>query len=208
MDRYPIASVANLDLTIESSGVGVAGEAPVAIIQRQSDGYYYDGTQASGSQFASTLATNAMVEVDSANLPGLYQIQFPHSEDLTSSELFLVRYQNGGAAPLLVDETIGFGPFRSAEAPEMCTLYGTVLDISGAPGANRQVRIAVLPNTILSSGDKPGVLVGNVDVYTDTSGMFSVNLVRSLIARLQIVSIGYDRKIVVPDAASANFADL
>ena len=208
MDRFPIAATVNLDLTIESAGVGATGETPSAVIQRVSDGYYYDDSQPTGSRFAAAYAANLMTEIDSVNLPGLYRYQFPHNEDATASEFFFVRLLNTGGNARIQDSTIAFGPLRTATALDLCSLYGTVLDINSQPDLNKQVRVSIVPNTILTTGAKPGISVDRVDMYTDENGEFAINLIRGLTVRLQIPSMGYDRKIEIPDASSANFADL
>lgn len=208
MDRYPIAETINLDLTIEASGVGQTGETPTIVIQRLSDSLYYDDQLASGSRFAAAYTDNAMSEVDATNLAGLYRYQFPHAEDTTGSELFLVRYINTGGNAKLVDETIAFGPLRTAATLELCNLYGTVLALDGSADVNKPVYVTIIPNTILTTGSKPGVSVQRIEMYTDSNGGFSLDILRSLVVRLQIPSMGYDAKVTIPDQASANFADL
>lgn len=208
MDRYPIGSTVNLDLTITASGAGVTAETPTCIVQRLSDGYYHDATQLTGAQFAAGFYENAMTEVDSANLPGLYRFSFVHAEDSTASELFFVRFVNLGGNALTQDSTVAFGPLRTATALSLCNLYGSIVDINGDPDGQKPVRLSILPNTILTTGAKSGISVDRVDTFTDENGDFSVDLIRGLTVRLQMPSIGYDRKIVIPDASSVNFADL
>lgn len=208
MDRYPVSETVNLDLTITASGAGVTGETPTVVIQRLSDGLYYDDDLASGSRFAAAYDTNNMTEVDATNLAGLYRYQFPHTEDTTASELFFVRFINTGGNALVQDQTVAFGPLRTATALSLCSLYGSVLDIDGNPDFNKPVRVSILPNTIITTGAKPGVSVDKLDTFTDVNGSFSIDLIRGLVVRLQIPSVGYDRKITIPDQASANFADL
>lgn len=208
MERFPISATINLDLTIETAGAGITGETPVAVIDRLSDGFFYDGALVGGSRFTATYATNAMTEVDSVNLPGLYRYQFDHEEDLTASEYFFVRLLNTGANARIDDQTIAFGPLRTAISPDLCALYGSVLDINGQPDINKNVRVSILPNTVLTTGSKPGVSVDRIEMFTDSNGGFSIDLIRGLTIRLQIPSIGYDKKIAIPDASSVNFADL
>jgi hypothetical protein len=208
MERFPISATARLDLTIQTGGAGITGQTPVAVIRRLTDNFYYDGALVGGSRFTATYATNAMTEVSSANLPGLYRYQFPHEEDLTSSEYFFVRLLNTGGNARIDDQTIAFGQLRTATAPELCALYGSVLDINGQPDINKNVRVSILPNTILTTGSKPGVSVDRIEMFTDSNGGFSIDLIRGLTIRLQIPSIGYDKKIAIPDASSVNFADL
>lgn len=208
MDRHPISETVNLDLTIEASGVGQTGETPTIVIQRLSDSLYYDDQLASGSRFAAAYADNSMSEVDDTNLPGLYRYQFPHTEDVTGSELFLVRYINSGGNAKLVDETIAFGPLRTAATLDLCSLFGTVLALDGSAAANEPVYVTIIPNTILTTGSKPGISVQRIEMSTDADGGFSIDVLRNLEVRLQIPIMGYDAKITIPDQASANFADL
>jgi hypothetical protein len=188
--------------------VGQTGETPTIVIQRLSDGLYYDDQLVSGSRFAAAYADNAMSEVSATNFPGAYRYQFPHSEDTTGSELFFLRYINTGVNARLVYEEIAFGPLRTAASLERCNLYGTVLALDGSSIANEVVYVTIIPNTILTSGSKPGISVQRIEMYTDANGGFSVDILRNLVVRLQIPSMGYDAKITIPDQESANFADL
>jgi len=208
MDRYPIASMANLYMRIVEAGVGVTGQAPTITIRRVSDSAFYDDSLASGSRFTATPATGTMAELDSVNLPGLYGYEFDHSEDTTGSELFEVLTTNPGATPRSEFTPIAFGPMRTASSLDECLLYGSAIKADGQPAVNDTVRLSIIPNTLLTTGSKPGVTTDRVDTFTDKNGAFSMSIVRGLTARLQIPSLGYDRKIVIPDAPSANFADL
>ncbi len=188
--------------------MGQTGETPTIVIQRLSDSYDYDDQLASGSRFAAAYADNSMSEVDATNLAGLYRYQVPHDEDTTGSELFLVRYINSGGNARLIDETIAFGQLRTAATLDQCNLYGKVLDLNGSADANKPVYVTIIPNTILTTGSKPGISVDRVETFTDINGGFSIYVLRNLVVRLQIPSMGYDAKITIPDQASANFADL
>ncbi len=208
MDRYPIASTARLYLSFVEAGVGVTGQTPTIAIRRVSDSLFYNDSLASGSRFASPAALNAMTELDSTNFPGLYVYDFDHSEDATGSEMFEIQMSNVAPHLLLEYSRIAFGPMRTAEAPKECLLYGSAIKADGKPAVNDTVRMSIIPNTILSSGAKPGITTDRIDTFTDKNGAFSIGLIRGLTVRLQIPAIGYDRKIVIPDAPSANFADL
>lgn len=188
--------------------MGQTGETPTVAIQRLSDGLYYDDQLASGSRFAAAYATNSMSEVDSVNLPGAYRYQFPHSEDATGSELFFIQYANTGANAMIAYDEIAFGPLRTAASLEQCSLYGTVLALDGSAVANEPIYVTIIPNTILESGYKPGISVQRIEMYTDSNGGFSLDVLRNLVVRLQIPTMGYDSKITIPNQASANFADL
>jgi len=208
MDRFPIAATVNLDFTVSSAGAGVTGETPSIAIQRLTDDFFYDDGLPTGTRFVASFNTSTMSEVDLTNLPGLYRYQFPHTEDTTGSELFLIKLVNTGPNPQIEYRTVAFGPLRTAEDLSLCNLFGTVLDINGKADEGKQVRVSIIPNTILATGAKPGMSVDRIDTVTDVNGGFAIDLVRTLTVRLQIPSLGYNRKIVIPDASSVNFADL
>jgi hypothetical protein len=64
-------------LEIVSAGIGRDGHAPTVAIQRISDGQWL---QAGGGSWGGTFATNAMNEVSSTNLPGLYDYAIPNPQ--------------------------------------------------------------------------------------------------------------------------------
>lgn len=66
------AIVARLDITV--AGVGSTGKSPTVAVRRVSDGQWL---QSGGGSWGAGLATNAMTEVDSVNLPGLYEYSVP-----------------------------------------------------------------------------------------------------------------------------------
>jgi len=208
MDRYPIASVINLYMSIVEAGNGVTGQTPSIAIRRVSDNAFYDDSLASGSRFTASPTTNTMAELDSVNSQGLYGYDFDHSEDTTCSEMFDVKMTNPGATPRLEYLQIAFGRMMTASSPDKCLLHGVVIKPNGKPAVNDTVRLSIVPNTILPTGVKPAVTVDRVDTFTDKNGEFSMDIIRGLIVRLQIPSVGYDKKIVIPDSTSANFADL
>lgn len=208
MNRYPVGSTATFFMSIVEAGVGVPGEAPTCTIRRVSDGFFYDDSLASGSRFAVTTHANTMTEVDLTNFPGLYRYDFNHTEDTTGSESFLVAMSNVGVHPAISFEDAKFGDMKSAMLPSLCNVYGTLLDLNSEPVKNAQIRATIIPNTILSTPSKPAIGVIKLEDHTANDGSFSLDIIRGLTVRLQIPYVGYDRKIVVPDMASANFADL
>lgn len=92
--------------TIVSGGVGIAAQTPTIIIQKQSNGYYFNG-----SGFAPTLVQLNMGEVDALNFPGKYTYDFNQALDTSitnGTETYSIRYENTGAYALTVDEEIVF----------------------------------------------------------------------------------------------------
>lgn len=208
MIRHALGSTAIIYWTLDSAGVGATGQSPTVTLQRVTDSKYYDDSLASGSRFAVAVKTNAMTEVDATNFPGLYKYVFPHTEDATGSEFFLVRFKNAGTPVKLAHEELGFGKLRSASVASLCNLYGTVVDVSKNSVHNALVRVSILPNNFLSTAAKEGVATGALDVRTDASGEFGIDLLQGLVVRLEIPAIGYDKKITIPASASVNFATL
>jgi hypothetical protein len=82
------------------------------------------------------------------------------------------------------------------------------LALDGSFDVNKPVYVTIIPNTILTTGTKPGISVQRIEMFTSSDGEFSIDVLRNLVVRLQIPSMGYDAKITIPDQASANFADL
>jgi hypothetical protein len=84
----PIGSVYPLQLLITYTGIGVIGQSPTVILQRQSDLLYWNGTT-----FTSVLVHVPMLQVDAVNEPGLYSINFNQAIDNTQ-ETYVAYYTN------------------------------------------------------------------------------------------------------------------
>ena len=208
MIRYALGSTASLYFTLDSSGVGATGQTPTANIQRLSDSKYYDDSLASGSRFAAAVKANSMTEVDATNWPGLYKYDFPHTEDTSGTEFFLVRFKNSGTPVKLDHVHFAFGPIRTPIVASLCNLFGTVVDVSKNAVNNALVRVSILPNNFLGTAAKEGVAAGIVETRTNATGAFSIDIFQGLVVRLEIPVIGYDKKITIPSSSSANFANL
>ncbi|HUX16559.1 MAG TPA: hypothetical protein VMW52_08795 [Phycisphaerae bacterium] len=202
IERYSRGSTASLFLEILAAGVGQTGEAPTVAIQRLSDSQWFDG-----ATFVPTIQENALIQKDQANLPGVYYFDFDHALDATLSEEFLLRFRNTGANALLDHRHIIFGRLTDVVDPDLCAITGTIYTATGRRAPNTVVRATVIP-VVTDTLGRGFQNVEVVQVYSDPQGEFELSLVRSLNVRLEIPDIGYDRKICVPDQASALFTAL
>lgn len=202
IERISRGSTAKLYLEILAAGVGQTTENPTVAIQRVSDGQWFDG-----AAFVPTQQENLLTELDIANLPGLYVFSFDHTLDTTESSEFLIRFTNTGGNALLEHTHIIFGKLTDTVAPDLCSVTGTIFTATGRRAPNTLVRATLVPVAI----DILGRGYQNLEViqaYTDQQGEFSLPLVRGIGVRLEITDIGYDKSVIIPDAASVLFTAL
>ena len=205
VERFPIGDVARLHLDIITSNAGVTEQAPIVAIQRAKDGKWFDGTVA----WQDTPVDNPMVETNLVHLPGRYHFDFDQALDqLKGSRAYSVRIKNpvSGANARVVYQDIEFGPMSAATLPDLCAVMGNVLTLQGEPAPGVLVRATLQP--VYKDGAGRIVQTQLVQTYTDATGFFSLSLVRGVTARLEVESVGYDRKVIIPDQASVVFTDL
>jgi len=90
MNTVPLLSSIPLDLMIVSAAGGVTGQTPLVLVQRKSDGYYWNGT----SSFVVGVTQIPMTEVDSVNQPGLYRVLFNSQGGDTTTNVYVAFYSN------------------------------------------------------------------------------------------------------------------
>lgn len=90
MNVIPPGTTVPLDLMIISSVGGVTGQSPTVLLQRKSDGLYWDG----GTGFVVTPTQLPLAEVDPVNQPGLYSRPFSSPINILTSETFVAYYTN------------------------------------------------------------------------------------------------------------------
>jgi hypothetical protein len=94
--RWSIGNDVSLFLdVVRSDGVGLTGSDPQVSIRRYRsvDGGFLDNYYWDGSSFTSTPTSASMVELDSANLPGIYTYTFSQSL-IQSSTMYVVYYKH------------------------------------------------------------------------------------------------------------------
>lgn len=103
----------------------------------------------------------------------------------------------------------------------VCAINGKILTLDGNPASGRQVLFTV-KSTLDDQGgqlasflpvgetvpESVGVTSDSVTVFTDDNGVFEVDLVQGACVQIEIPSINLRKTIQVPDAESADFADL
>lgn len=102
-----LGSTEKLIFTITSGGAGVIGQAPSVVIQKQSNGYFFNG-----AGYTPTYVALNMTEESSANFPGRYFYSFNQALDnniTNAAETYSIRYVNTGTYALVVDEELNFG---------------------------------------------------------------------------------------------------
>lgn len=204
-DRYPLGSVARLNLDIVTAGAGVISQAPTVAVQRLSDGQWF---QASDNTWQATIVDNPMTQTDSVNLPGRYHFDFDQSNDaLAASVSYVAKLVNIGAEARLEYRDLVFGPMPAVGSMALCSVQGTIISNQGDPVVNIPVKATLVP--VFLGGYGRAVDNGRIAVaYTNELGAFDLPLVRGGIFRLEIDAVGYDRRVTVPDQASVLFTDL
>jgi hypothetical protein len=203
--RHAIGETVRLVFSVVVAGAGVSGATPTATIRRQSDGRWFDGSIAAPADpFTSTYATNAMVALDPANLPGVYVYDFPQYRDTVLSDYEVSMLS---VAPPAVDVVVlRMGPLVSASLAE-CTIFGTIVDGGGRPIANSLVRATPIP--VSTPGMGQGVaMTPPILATTNAAGYFEMTLVQGINIRLEIQDIGYDNQVLVPSSTSVPFTIL
>jgi len=204
ISRYPLASVARLSLDIIASGAGVISQSPTAAIKRLSDGKWF---QVSDGIWQTTIVENAMTQTDSVNLPGRYHFDFDQSFDLLAQSKDYVAKLTNVATPRLEYRDLVFGPMAAAGEMTLCSVQGTVVSAQGEPIPNVLVEATLMP--VYNGGSGRAVESGRVSrAYTNVTGDFDLPLVRGGIFRLEIDTVGYDRKVTIPNQSSVLFTDL
>jgi hypothetical protein len=92
----------------------------------------------------------------------------------------------------------------SASDPSLCTVWGYLLDASGAAIVNAEVRFWA--DVQIASGDNQ-IGVKSLSVVTDANGYFEQDLIRSVTVYVDIKQAGYAAEAkTVPNLASQSFA--
>lgn len=204
--RFALASTARLVLDVVFVDVGTTGASPTVAIQRLADGKWFD---ASDSDWHVSPVDNAMVETNTASLPGRYHFDFDQSTDaVKGSTDYVAKYVNDDDdVGILVYDNLFFGPVAAVTSPELCSVQGSVFD-GGGVAADGVLVVATLVPTLtdtLGRGFRSDRLIR---AYTNEAGFFDLPLVRGGTYKLEIEAVGYVRRVVVPDAASVLFTAL
>ena len=201
--RHPVGEVIRLQSTF---ALGALVPAPTARIRRQADGKYYDGSIAVPLDPWVTAPTdNDMTELDQVGLPGVYFYDFPQARDTRGVSDYTVRMRSAFLSTQ-EDVLLRAGPLLSATEHGMCVLFGTILDPHGRPRPNVAAKVTIIPIALVPFAT--GISTIEVTATTDENGLFEVSLAQGLRVRLEIPEVGYDKRVVIPAASSADFTTL
>lgn len=203
--RHSLGATVRLYLDVVTAGAGVISQTPTIAIRRVADDYWF---QASDGTWQSTVVQNAMAQLDAVNLPGRYYFDFDQSlDEEEGSVTYIVRKTNLGGSARTEYEDLVFGPLAGAAALQLCSVQGTIFTPDGIAVRNAMVQTTLVPSFL----DAQGRSVQSERVmttYTNAQGEFDLPLVRGGVFRLQVLAVGFDRKVTIPDATSVLFTAL
>ena len=159
------------------------------------------------SQVLHTGTTNVSGEITAALDDGLYNVlirksffNFEVPESMTVAGSGSFTFAGSGFSP------------TAPSAPETCTVYGYVIDLSGTPVKNATVKAIETSTERFANSSK--VVKVTKSIKTDSSGYFELELIRSSL----LVPIGipytftitypgfsYSVSVIVPDSSTINF---
>jgi hypothetical protein len=204
--RHPVGELIRLQTALIVAGAGVPGASLAAIIKRLGDGKFFNGSiSAPADPFQTAVYLNSMSQLDAVNLPGVYKFDFPQARDPLGLQDYAVRMLC--VSPMFTEDLIlRTGPQIATLAPTLRNVFGTLFDGSGQCLINQVVRANVIPVSTPSAGVGIGEFLAAVS--TDATGFFQLPLIRGVRVRLEIPAIGYDKRVLVPAASSADFTTL
>jgi len=95
--------------------------------------------------------------------------------------------------------------------PAICVLFGTVLLPDGTPETEAQVQVYI-QNTVKTKEGQfvsaDGVTSEPLEVFTDDTGLWEVDVIRQADVRVVIPKINLDAELTIPNAASAEITTL
>jgi len=90
--------------------------------------------------------------------------------------------------------------------PDICTLYGWVLNLQGTPVPNTSVYARLLATPVWAYGSS--FFDNVISAKTDTNGFFQLTIAQNLTIEVIAPDVGYKRVIVVPSTTQANVFEL
>lgn len=109
---FPVGITVPLNLLITANGTGIIGQTPGLILQRLSDGAFWDGV----NSFSLSEVLVPMVEIDPVNRPGLYTKTFDDTID-NEENTMTVYYKNIGVYAGAASDELVFSFINSQVNP-------------------------------------------------------------------------------------------
>lgn len=95
--------------------------------------------------------------------------------------------------------------------PDVCVIYGTILDANGEPETEAQVQIYVKNTEASKEGqfvNSYGITHTPIEVFTNDAGFWEADVIRGATVRVNIPAVNLDTEVIVPDAVSAEITTL
>ena len=99
----------------------------------------------------------------------------------------------------------------SPPTPDICVVYGTILDANGTPETESQVQVYVKNTEASKEGqfvNSYGVTAAPIETFTNDAGFWEVDIMRGATVRINIPAINLDTEVIIPDAVSAEITTL
>lgn len=180
-------------------------------IRRVSDGYYFDPT------------TNNFHPANPENVPlwyyfePLFDVGSLKSKTIvtlpTTAQDLLFEYESFDydepetEPPVIDEESIDvfferhiFGGPKSVSEPDVCVVFGTLKDVSGAPLSGQKVEAFL--NRAGFFTHKAGLIGYASTVLTDDTGYFELPLIRGLDVTVNVPVVGFSTRGFVPNLPS------
>jgi hypothetical protein len=172
---------------------GATGKTVTVTVRRDSDGLYWnESTELWGASPYDNTA--------SEELSGIYKYTTPNNE---LDGYYLVEFSVGTD----VSHTfrVYAGDLAYTSTLNVCRVYGTIVDVHNVPVQNALIQARAIP---VSTTNNIGVSMAPVEAFTDASGYFSMDFIRSREYILIIPSIGLNKQVTIPDQASVELEEL
>lgn len=144
-------------------------------------------------------------ELIDTEIPGYYKLTM--SKNIFDQEgNMAILVQGPGITDRLLNEFIGPYPLGVSSNPGVCTLIGSILDLSGKAPINSRItfKIVDVPKRV---GE---VLVSakTIETTPDANGNFSVNLLCGSTVLVDIPTAGIKNQITIPDQKSVQLTEI
>ena len=126
---------------------------------------------------------------------------------------FTVRVGNAGGSTFDVfGQNVDVVPYTGINTsatptpPDLCTLFGYVVNLQGTAVPNTSVYTRLLATPIMAYGE--GFLDKVITSKTDSNGFFEFTVAQKTTVQVVIPDIGYSRTITVPESTQSNLFEL
>ena len=133
--------------------------------------------------------------------------------EVADAGTFTVRIGNAGGSTFDVfGQNVDVVPYTGINTssaptpPDLCTLFGYVVNLQGTAVPNTSVYTRLLATPIMAYGE--GFLDKVITSKTDSNGFFEFTVAQKTTVQVVIPDIGYSRTITVPESTQSNLFEL